>query len=177
MTEWFDTASLTFPEEQGYMQKEGLREAVEHIEALISDEVQLGVPEHNIIIGGISQGCATALHVLLSHRTRLGGFVGMSGWLPFASSIRRICKLSSGAGLRVRDGRGGASDVEPDESDNEAHDVEELNNEDPDQQQPRVRRRYPLPLPENQTEALVFVRENLSLSPNLAEGDHSLDVL
>ncbi|KAF8545226.1 Alpha/Beta hydrolase protein [Trichophaea hybrida] len=181
MTEWFDTASLTFPEEQGHMQKEGLRDAVEHIEGLISDEVELGIPEHNIIIGGISQGCATALHVLLSHKARLGGFVGMSGWLPFASNIRQICRLSSGAGLRVRDGRGSTSDGEQDESEDEPEDAGgEQNNMDPSDghhPSPRKKKRYPIPLPENQTEALVFARDNLSLPPGLAKGDHSLVVL
>jgi hypothetical protein len=68
--------------------------------------------------------------------------------------------------LRVRDRQGGVSVVKPNKSDNEADDAEEPNNVNPDQQQPQVRSWYPLSLPENQTEALVFVQENLSLPPS-----------
>ncbi|KAA8896456.1 putative phospholipase/carboxylesterase [Sphaerosporella brunnea] len=100
MNEWFDTVSLSFPEECSHLQREGLREAVAHINSLIDIEIAAGVPEGNIILGGISQGCATALHVLLSRGRRLGGFVGMSGWMPFASNVREICGLTTGAGLR-----------------------------------------------------------------------------
>jgi len=90
MTEWFDTWSLTYPEKRSDMQIEGLREAVGFIRSIIAEELATGIPPERIFLGGISQGCATALHVLLSSETRLGGFIGMSGWMPFESSVRGV---------------------------------------------------------------------------------------
>jgi lysophospholipase-2 len=40
-----------------------------------------------IILGGISQGCATAIHALLYGGIRLGGFIGLSSWLPIEPEI------------------------------------------------------------------------------------------
>ncbi|KAJ7840533.1 Alpha/Beta hydrolase protein [Mycena olivaceomarginata] len=52
-------------------------------------EAQLVGVEH-VILGGLSQGCAVALHVLLNFQPDSGallGFVGMCGWLPFAATF------------------------------------------------------------------------------------------
>lgn len=47
-----------------------------------------------MILGGLSQGCATGLHVLMSfqsnHERCLCGFFGMSGWLPFSKQLAAI---------------------------------------------------------------------------------------
>jgi len=88
MEEWFDTCSLTYPEKRSDKQVEGLREAVGFIHGLIADELASGIPAERIFLGGISQGCATALHVMLSFDKRLGGFMGIAGWMPFESVIR-----------------------------------------------------------------------------------------
>lgn len=51
---------------------------------LISSTLHLATA--NVFTGGLSQGCAMSLHFLLSYEDSppLRGFVGMSGWLPFA---------------------------------------------------------------------------------------------
>lgn len=86
MREWFDTASLTYPNEREDLQVEGLSEAVRHVRKIIAVESEsLGAAK--IVLGGISQGYATALHVLISDNERLGAFVGLSGWMPFAEQI------------------------------------------------------------------------------------------
>jgi lysophospholipase-2 len=58
------------------------------------------------VIGGISQGAALAVHVLMgSVRRRLGGFVGLSSWMPFASEVRKVAevnKLTEFYGLTLR---------------------------------------------------------------------------
>jgi len=167
MNEWFDTASLTFPEEQGHLQKEGLREAVAHLSALIEAEVRSGIPHDHIIIGGISQGCATALHVLLALGHQLGGFVGMSGWLPFASNIREICGLRSGAGLRASAGRpsNGIDDGSESEEEGGRVEADHIDAVLRMQRRPARQSRYPTPSAAKQAEALAFVRENLSMPP------------
>ena len=93
LSEWFDVTSLADPEEQGARQRAGLRDAVAHVDALIAAEVAAGIPEDHIFLGGLSQGAATALHVLLAGGRRLAGCIGMSGWLPFAADLRAHCAL------------------------------------------------------------------------------------
>lgn len=105
--EWFDTVSLTDPSRREELQLAGLKESVSAMMTLIKDESAYVKPS-NIILGGISQGCATATHVLMALNMRLAGFVGISGWMPFAKQIKKACsdrpdsQLSSAATGFVR---------------------------------------------------------------------------
>jgi lysophospholipase-2 len=63
-----------------------LKESVQGILDLIQTEAALISPDR-IILGGISQGCATAIHTLLCGGMQLGGFIGLSSWLPFEPGI------------------------------------------------------------------------------------------
>ncbi|KAI4282032.1 MAG: hypothetical protein L6R38_003252 [Xanthoria sp. 2 TBL-2021] len=84
MDEWFDVYSLTDPNTQEELQVEGLRDSISYILEIIRKEVEVGlVPPSNIVLLGISQGCATAVHALLAGQYRLGGFIGIAGWMPF----------------------------------------------------------------------------------------------
>ncbi|KAF2171804.1 hypothetical protein M409DRAFT_50444 [Zasmidium cellare ATCC 36951] len=104
INQWFDGVPIdkqdhhNMSREQEEWQLEGLRESTQFLDAMVEDEVKL-VGSKNVIIGGLSQGCAASLHLLLSYeggsgdqgsRKPLGGFVGMSGWLPFAKDVRLI---------------------------------------------------------------------------------------
>ncbi|KAH7357268.1 Alpha/Beta hydrolase protein [Rhexocercosporidium sp. MPI-PUGE-AT-0058] len=82
MSQWFDMWSVENHMENNEIQIDGLRESVKDILDLIRTESALISPDR-IILGGISQGCATAIHTLLYGGIRLGGFVGLSSWLPF----------------------------------------------------------------------------------------------
>ena len=66
--------------------EEGMMKSVDYICSLIDKEMKQGVPLERIIVGGFSQGCAIALLVGLLSRFmgRLGGVVGLSGYLPLA---------------------------------------------------------------------------------------------
>lgn len=48
------------------------------------------IPPQNIILGGLSQGCAMALFVLLSLDFPVSSFFGLSGWLPFRDDIMEL---------------------------------------------------------------------------------------
>ncbi|KAF2459402.1 Alpha/Beta hydrolase protein [Lineolata rhizophorae] len=48
----------------------------------VIEKEALEVPLDYIILAGISQGCATAIYTLLGGNIQLGGFIGLSGWLP-----------------------------------------------------------------------------------------------
>ncbi|KAK7515863.1 putative phospholipase/carboxylesterase [Phyllosticta citriasiana] len=95
INQWFDNFSLDDPSERQHLQYDGIRETSAFIHDLIEKEACL-VGLSNVVIGGLSQGCAAALHVLLNFGPKecvgkesasLAGFVGMSGWLPFADML------------------------------------------------------------------------------------------
>ncbi|KAK7528742.1 Alpha/Beta hydrolase protein [Phyllosticta citriasiana] len=86
MSQWFDIWSLENPEELKDIQKAGLSESISSVIEVIEFEASL-IGTEKIILAGISQGCATAIHALLQGERRLGAFVGVCSWLPFQSEI------------------------------------------------------------------------------------------
>ena len=90
---WFEAYSLTDTTARQDLQVEGIRESVEYISAILSDEANhLDGRSDRLVLGGISQGGAIAIWSLLSQKTtttkKLGAFIGMSTWLPFATNLR-----------------------------------------------------------------------------------------
>lgn len=86
MRAWYDIyefgAQAASPREDAA----GLRESFAAVHALIDREVARGVPARRIVLAGFSQGCAITLGAGLRYRERLAGLVGMSGYLPLAST-------------------------------------------------------------------------------------------
>lgn len=66
---------------------EGLSKSVEFIHALLRKEIEsVGAP--NVVLWGLSQGCATSLTALLTwDGEAFGAVVGICGWLPFDSLL------------------------------------------------------------------------------------------
>lgn len=64
----------------------GLREACQQVQALLDREAQRGVPPGRTVLMGFSQGCAMTLMAGLRAPQRLAGLVGLSGYLPLAST-------------------------------------------------------------------------------------------
>jgi phospholipase/carboxylesterase len=64
----------------------GLRAACQQVQALLDHEAQRGVPPHRTVLMGFSQGCAMALMAGLRAPQRLAGVVGLSGYLPLATT-------------------------------------------------------------------------------------------
>ncbi|KAJ6590141.1 Alpha/Beta hydrolase protein [Mycena vulgaris] len=67
---------------------QGLRETSAFVHGLIAHKAWL-VGVSGAAIGGLSQGCAGALHALLNFQAEapLLEFIGMSGWLPFPQTL------------------------------------------------------------------------------------------
>lgn len=88
LTQCFDIASLDKPSYRRYMQTRGLEESYGETLDIINREVREVLTE-NIILGGLSQGCAMGLVCLLSMAfpIPIGGFIGMSGGFPFMNDI------------------------------------------------------------------------------------------
>ncbi|MFG6416354.1 alpha/beta hydrolase [Roseateles sp. DC23W] len=64
----------------------GLRESQRQIAELIDAERASGVPANRIVLMGFSQGCAMTLMTALRYPHRLGGAVGLSGYVPLAAT-------------------------------------------------------------------------------------------
>jgi len=87
MHQWFDMASVCNPHTGDELQLPGLRESARFILDVMRDEAEKVGGMQRIFLGGISQGCATALVALLTGRERIAGFVGISSWLPFPAPV------------------------------------------------------------------------------------------
>jgi predicted esterase len=85
----FDIASLDDPSKRRELQIDGLTESAKDIWPILKQEADT-IPPQNIILGGLSQGCAMALFVLLSLDFSVGCFIGLSGWLPFCKDILEL---------------------------------------------------------------------------------------
>ena len=91
MDEWFDVYSLTDPSLRQELQTEGLRLSVGFVCRLVEQEINVVDGDSGrVVLGGISQGCATAVRAMLSG-PKLGAFVGLCGWIPFPGDVQDIC--------------------------------------------------------------------------------------
>ena len=82
MRAWYDikVADLVRQEDEA-----GLRASQPQIAELIDAERERGMPASRIVLMGFSQGCAMTLMTALRYPERLGGAVGLSGYLPLAA--------------------------------------------------------------------------------------------
>ena len=86
MRAWYDIYAFGAQTSSPREDDAGLRESFAEIHALIDREIARGVPANRIVLAGFSQGCAVTLGAGLRYRQRLAGLVGMSGYLPLAST-------------------------------------------------------------------------------------------
>ena len=85
MRAWYDI--MAFGGAKDREDDAGLRETFAAVHALLDREVARGVPASRIVLAGFSQGCAITLGAGLRYGQRLAGLVGMSGYLPIASTM------------------------------------------------------------------------------------------
>lgn len=105
-TAWYTPNSFSsFPPDRPELAPEedeaGLMESVAYLESLIEACERKGIPAQRIILGGFSQGCALALLLDLTSKKyagRLGGIVGLMGYLPMASG-RKLEDIRAHNGL------------------------------------------------------------------------------
>jgi predicted esterase len=92
--QWFDIAALDDPSFKRQTQYDGLADSTNYLLKIIEAELEIVQPEH-VILGGLSQGCAMALSLMLGLDVVLGGVIGMSGWLPFQCDIADVVNSQS----------------------------------------------------------------------------------
>lgn len=90
---WFDTFSLDDLSLRQDLQVPGLRDNIGNIKQIVEDEVQrLHGKADRVILGGFSQGSATALWSLFTGaavaKGMLGGFIGLGAWMPFTREAK-----------------------------------------------------------------------------------------
>lgn len=112
--QWFDCWKLDPPAtEREELQSEGLQETTAYKHGLIRAEIA-NVPggASNVVLGGLSQGCAASLvSLLLWEGEPLGAMFGMCGWLPFSTRLLEQMDLDEAAGIEVGTlGAGGDDD-------------------------------------------------------------------
>jgi phospholipase/carboxylesterase len=62
-------------------------ESVDHLDALIENELESGMPSERILLAGFSQGGAISLHTGLSYGKHLAGILALSTYLPTADKL------------------------------------------------------------------------------------------
>ncbi len=86
MRSWYD---ILVPNLVRLEDEAGIRASERAVHALIRRENARGVPSHNIVLAGFSQGCAMTLHTGLRANERLAGLMGLSGYLPLIDMADR----------------------------------------------------------------------------------------
>jgi predicted esterase len=86
--QWFDNWSLIEPELKQHLQTQGLRETSVFLHDLLREEVK-EVGSGNVVLMGLSQGCAASIVATLLWRGEaFGALVGMCGYLPFRKGMQ-----------------------------------------------------------------------------------------
>ncbi|KAK0280128.1 hypothetical protein LTR35_008279 [Friedmanniomyces endolithicus] len=81
LSQWPDMYSTQNPHERHADQEARLYEAAASIAKIVNEEAGIVGSDH-VFLGGISHGCATAVHTLLQISKPLAGLIGLCSWLP-----------------------------------------------------------------------------------------------
>jgi predicted esterase len=101
--QWFDNWHLEEYRKRQHLMVDGLNRSCGYVHGLLEEAVQ-EVGRQNVVLWGLSQGCATALvSVLTWEGAEFAGVVGMCGWLPFGNELVKNAG-GNGAGGSEADG-------------------------------------------------------------------------
>ncbi len=84
MPSWYDIKVLDLKDRQDF---DGIHESAGLIRALITAEMESGIPANRIVLAGFSQGGAMALHVGLRYEQSLAGILALSTYLPLENTV------------------------------------------------------------------------------------------
>lgn len=123
---WYHNVSAKERLQHQYLQIEGLGKSVEYVHGVLRREIA-EVGGENVVLWGMSQGCATSLVSLLTWEGRkFAGVIGMCGYLPFATSITEVFPKAEEKAI-VKE------DVEERSSENDSDDDDENEGDESDQ--------------------------------------------
>ncbi|APA09756.1 hypothetical protein SS1G_06046 [Sclerotinia sclerotiorum 1980 UF-70] len=93
--QWFDCWHLEDYKKRQDMMRPGLHQSCNYIHFLLKREIEI-VGAENVVLWGLSQGCATSLSSLLAWNDEpFAAVVGMCGWLPFGNVVEELSAKSS----------------------------------------------------------------------------------
>ncbi|KAK2627642.1 hypothetical protein QTJ16_002288 [Diplocarpon rosae] len=93
--QWFDNWHLNEHTKRQELMGKGLNKSCKYIHKLLSQEIEL-VGAENVVLWGLSQGCATCLASLLAWDSKpFAAVVGMCGYLPFADVVQDMASGGS----------------------------------------------------------------------------------
>merc|ERR1712093_543230 len=95
---------------RGEEDEKGIMESVNKIHSLVDAEIEAGLDASRVVVGGFSQGAAVSLLVALTTEKKLGGVIGLSGWLPMDNKAKELRKPGN-ENLRVFMGHGKQDNV------------------------------------------------------------------
>lgn len=78
---WYDLLGSNFLTKEDNI---GIQSAVRYVHQLIDEQVAQGIASEHIFLSGFSQGCAISLLAGTTYPHKLGGIIGLSGYLPLA---------------------------------------------------------------------------------------------
>ena len=88
--QWFDNWHLEDATRRQDLMRDGLFSSVGYIHSLLQAEIE-DVGKENVVLWGLSQGCATSLSTLLTWDGEpFAAVVGMCGWLPYSNILLEI---------------------------------------------------------------------------------------
>ncbi|KAK4157531.1 Alpha/Beta hydrolase protein [Chaetomidium leptoderma] len=100
--QWFDSWHLNQnspTDTEEWRVVPALRDTIAYVHGLVRQEAALVGGVGNVMLGGMSQGCAASLMALLLWEGEaLGGYLGMFGWLVFEREAKRVLLLVAGGG-------------------------------------------------------------------------------
>ncbi|MCY7355344.1 MAG: alpha/beta hydrolase [Lysobacter sp.] len=87
MRAWYDIRSFDFNSSDlaNRADEQGVEESIVQVDALITREVERGIPASRLLLAGFSQGGAITLAAGLRRAEPLAGLIGLSTYLPAAA--------------------------------------------------------------------------------------------
>lgn len=97
VNQWFDLWDVKNQREKEDLQFQGLEESAQSVHRLLESAIR-DVGSANVVLWGLSQGCATALiSLLLWNGEHPAALVGMCGWLPLRERTKAACETETDA--------------------------------------------------------------------------------
>ncbi|MGD9034488.1 MAG: hypothetical protein PVJ69_00365 [Desulfobacteraceae bacterium] len=90
MRAWYDVTGIPG---SGGIELDDFYESVDHLDTLIQNEMESGMPSERILLAGFSQGGAISLHTGLTYGKHLAGVLALSTYLPTAENIAEEISL------------------------------------------------------------------------------------
>lgn len=90
MPSWFDIRHLDKLDNSENDDEQGMLETLKSVDELIQAEVDSGIPENRIVLGGFSQGGAISVLNMLTTKRKLAGVVALSTWVPLNHKIVQV---------------------------------------------------------------------------------------